>query len=87
MKAFDGRENDLEVSNGTACSSRGSISGDNCGASPLMLCFEDSRVIGCDLVSLDDAIEANSECCASGDAEEEPARLSKSSSLLLSFLR
>lgn len=55
-----------------------------------MLCLDDSRVMGYDwreLESLDDVVDASSECCCSGDADDEPARRSKSSSLRLSFLR
>ena len=77
----------LDVSKSVECSSSGSNSGDNGGASEEMLCFEDSLVIACDFESFEDDNEASSECWASGEADEEPARRSRSSSLLLSFLR
>jgi hypothetical protein len=86
---YDGVETGrcLDESKSDEWSSNGSSSGDMCCMSCEMLCLDDSRVMGCDLESLEEVVEASSECCCSGDADDEPARRSKSSSLRLSFLR
>lgn len=76
------------VSKRVEWSSNATISGDALCVSCEVLDLDVWRAMVCDcLESFGGLAVASSECDCSGEADEEPARRSRSSSLLLSFFR